>query len=86
MRRLVPALVLALSLAGCGDDQQAVNTQAVADESDANAITPVNDVTAIDAATGEAANMAADVNYTLEELDNESADNSASDSSPNSVE
>jgi hypothetical protein len=43
-----------------------------------------NDTTSIDAATGEDANMAADVNYTVNELDNlanddDSADNSDAD-------
>ena len=63
MRKLV--LILSLALASCGGNPQA-NNAAVAEESSAADICPVNDTTAIDAATGEAANMAADVNYTVE--------------------
>ena len=81
MRSLIP--LLGLMLASCGDDRQAANTAAVAEESDATALTPANDVTAIDAATGDAANMAADVNFTLEDLDNEAYDNSSANSVAN---
>lgn len=64
MRKLI--LLGALALASCGGNQQA-NNAAVSDESGAGDVTAVNDTTAIDAATGEAANMAADVNYTFNE-------------------
>ena len=69
MRPLIVVTLAALGLAGCGGDEQANNTvnidQAVmADDLDAN------DVTAIDAVTGDAANMAADVdiNFTNDML------------------
>jgi len=74
MRKLV--LLGALALAACGGNQQA-NNAAVSDESGAGDVTAVNDTTAIDAATGEAANMAADVNYTFnEQAANESGNKS----------
>jgi hypothetical protein len=65
------ALILAgaiLALSGCGNNDQADNTANV-DENLAAENIVTNDVTAIDAVTGDAANMAADVNYTAE-LDN----------------
>lgn len=64
MRKLI--LFSALALASCGGSQQA-NNAAVSEDSGAGDVTAVNDTTAIDAATGEAANMAADVNYTFNE-------------------
>ena len=71
MRPLI--LIAALALASCGGDQTA-NNAAVAEEAGADEIGAVNDATAIDAATGEAADMAADVNYTFNET-NETAGN-----------
>jgi hypothetical protein len=73
MRKLI--LIASLALASCGGNQQA-NNSAVAEESSAADIGPVNDTTAIDAATGEAANIAADVNYTFNE---ESPDGNGAD-------
>jgi hypothetical protein len=82
MRALI--LLSALALAACGSNQQA-NNNAVAEETGASDIGPVNDLTAIDAATGEAANMAADVNYTFDEdmnaAGNESANGTAANNS-----
>ena len=57
------ALILiagALALAACGNNDQADNTQNVDENLTAENIVS-NDVTAIDAVTGDAANMAADV-------------------------
>lgn len=65
MRALI--LVMTFALASCGGG--AGSNEAVAEDSSANQITAVNDVTAIDAATGEAADMAADVNYTFNEAE-----------------
>ncbi|HWI76864.1 MAG TPA: hypothetical protein VNS53_07275 [Sphingomicrobium sp.] len=80
MRKLI--LLSALALASCGGGQQA-NNAAVSEESGAGDVTAVNDTTAIDAATGEAANMAADVNYTFnEEATNESGNKSSNKSEP----
>jgi hypothetical protein len=81
MRRLILPGALALALAACGSNQQA-NNAAVSDESGAGDITAVNDTTAIDAATGEAANMAADVNYTFNEQATNGADNTTSTRAP----
>ncbi|MDQ3482295.1 MAG: hypothetical protein M3448_02635 [Pseudomonadota bacterium] len=64
MRKLM--MIAALGLASCSDNQQASNN-AVSEETSAADIGPVNDITAIDAATGEAANMAADVDYSFNE-------------------
>ena len=64
MRTLI--LIAALALAACGGNEPA-NNAAAAEELTADDIGPVNDATAIDAATGEAANMAAEVNYTFNE-------------------
>ena len=64
MRSLV--LILAatsLALAGCGKKDVTGNTSAL-DETVSAQDFSTNDTTAIDAATGADANMAADVNYT----------------------
>ena len=64
MRLLILTPVLALSLAACGksDDSEGQNAERALT---AEAIS-TNDVTAIDAVTGEAANIAADVELTVE--------------------
>ena len=62
---LIP--VLALSLAACGNKDQAANNDNVADSLTADSIVS-NDVTAIDAVTGDAANMAADVDMNFGNL------------------
>ena len=72
MRKLIVAGVL--FLAACSGNKQA-NNSAIAEEG-AGEITAVNDTTAIDAATGAAANMAADVDYTVDVNENDEADNS----------
>jgi len=77
MRKLI--LFSALALASCGGSQQA-NNAAVSEDGGAGDVTAVNDTTAIDAATGEAANMAADVNYTFNDAatnDTNETDNKA---------
>ncbi len=81
MRKTI--ILTAFALASCGSNAP-TNTAAVSDESDSAEVTAVNDTTAIDAATGEAANMAADVNYSLnEESADENAGNSSSDAPAN---
>src|SRR5438309_11328805 len=55
----------ALALAACGTNGQSDNTAAGGENLTAENIVS-NDVTAIDAVTGDSANMAADVNYTAE--------------------
>ena len=70
MRPLILLTVAALGLAGCGTGEQANNTVNV-DQAVMSEDLAANDVTAIDAVTGDAANMAADVdiNFTNEMLD-----------------
>ena len=69
MRLLILVTGLALTLAACGKDEQANNTVNV-DQAVMSDDLVANDVTAIDAVTGEAANMAADVdiNFTNQML------------------
>jgi len=62
MRPLILVAIAALALSGCGNNDQADNTQNVDENLTAENIVS-NDVTAIDAVTGDAANMAADVDY-----------------------
>ena len=59
---LIAGAAFALALAGCGNNDQTDNTQNVDENLMAENIVS-NDVTAIDAITGDAANMAADVDY-----------------------
>ena len=54
----------ALAISGCGPKEGAENAVATGDNFAAEAII-ANDTTVIDAATGDAANMAADVAYTI---------------------
>ena len=68
MRVLILLAGAALTLGACGKNDQSGNTANVDDSLTAENIV-ANDVTAIDAVTGDAANMAADVNY-ADELDN----------------
>ena len=51
----------ALGLAACNKDQPAQGNQAFSDDDFTQSAIVANDVTAIDAATGDAANMAADL-------------------------
>lgn len=62
MRVMIFAVALALPLSACGKDEAANESRANSNLT-AAAIAS-NDVTAIDAVTGEAANMAADVELT----------------------
>jgi len=83
MRALILTAGAALAVSACNNDQPTANTVNV-DEALAAQNVSANDTTSIDAATGEDANMAADVNYTLNELENlDNADNSADDSPSN---
>ena len=83
MRALMLAAGTALAVSACNNDQPTANTVNV-DEALAAQNVSANDTTSIDAATGEDANMAADVNYTLNEVENlDNADDSADDSATN---
>lgn len=61
-----------LGLSACGNNDQADNTQNVNENLSAESIVS-NDVTAIDAVTGDAANMAADVDMNYGNLEAENA-------------
>ena len=69
MRLLILALGTSLVLTACKNNDQS-DTAANVDESLTAESIVSNDVTAIDAVTGDAANMAADVDYTAEVADN----------------
>jgi hypothetical protein len=73
MRSLLLIAGVALALAGCGRNAQNDNNQAAGENLTAESIVS-NDVTAIDAVTGDAANMAADVDMNFGNL-NEISDN-----------
>ncbi len=82
MRALILFAGAALAISACNNDQAAENiTNADGDLTPQNIA--ANDTTAIDAATGEDANMAADVNFTVNETDNLSADNAANNATDN---
>src|SRR4051812_10614285 len=69
MRALVLVSSAALALAACGNNDQTDNTQNVDENLTAENIVS-NDVTAIDAVTGDASNMAADSDTNYVDLDN----------------
>ena len=75
MRAMIWIAGSALALSGCGDNQATENTLNIDATATAEDIAS-NDTTAIDAATGDDANMAADVNYILNEDEN-AADNAS---------
>ena len=77
MRALILVAGAALAMTACGGKQEAANTANV-DEQLAVENMAGNDVTAIDAATGEDANMAADVNFMINESVNLSGNGNAS--------
>jgi hypothetical protein len=77
MRALILVAAAALSLAACKNNDQHDNTMNVDENLTAENIVS-NDVTAIDAVTGDAANMATDVDMNYGNLDqNESGNVSA---------
>jgi len=76
MRALILVAVGALSLAACKNNDQRDNTMNVDENLTAQSIVS-NDVTAIDAVTGDAANMAADVDLNYGNLQNATGNTSA---------
>lgn len=82
MRHLLLIAAAALAVAGCKNNDQHDNTMNVDENLSAENIVS-NDVTAIDAVTGDAANMAADVNYE-DETDNSVANLPANEAAPKS--
>lgn len=78
MRALILVTGAALTISACNNDQPTANTTNVDDDLAAQNIS-ANDTTSIDAATGEDANMAADVNFSVNEADNVDGDDNAAD-------
>jgi hypothetical protein len=78
MRALILLASAALSASACNKEQPTANTTNVDQDLAAQNVS-ANDTTSIDAATGEDANMAADVNYTVNELDNAANDDDSAD-------
>jgi hypothetical protein len=70
------ALAALLALSACGNNDQTDNTQNVDENLTAENIVS-NDVTAIDAVTGDAANMAADSDMNFGNLDENAANEAA---------
>ena len=78
MRALILVAGAALTISACNNDQPTANTTNVDDDLAAQNIS-ANDTTSIDAATGEDANMAADVNFSVNDADNLAEDENAAD-------
>ena len=78
MRALILVAGAALTISACNNDQPTANTTNVDDDLAAQNIS-ANDTTSIDAATGEDSNMAADVNFSVNEADNADGDDNAAD-------
>ena len=77
-----PLLLAALAaLSACGNNNQADNTQNADENLSAESIVS-NDVTAIDAVTGDAANMAADVDMNFGNLDENAAETALNEGAP----
>ena len=82
MRALLLIAGAALALGGCGNNDQTDKTQNADENLTAENIVS-NDVTAIDAVTGDAANMAADVDMNFGNLDqNVGIETSSNEASP----
>ena len=80
MRALLLIAGAALALGGCGNNDQTDKTQNADENLTAENIVS-NDVTAIDAVTGDAANMAADVDTNFGGLDENGAAAGSAESS-----
>ena len=78
--RALQITVLDLVLAACGKNDQAADNGNIADSLTADNIVS-NDVTAIDAVTGDAANMAADVDMNFGNLDPKGQDSASNQAS-----
>jgi hypothetical protein len=70
MRALILVAVASLTISACGTKPGTDNAVTTSDNLAAEAII-ANDTTAIDAATGDAANMAADVDYSANLTDSD---------------
>ena len=85
MRAIFLVTGAALTLAACGDNGQAGNTTNIDESLTAENIVS-NDVTAIDAVTGDAANMAADMDVNFINGMDDGLDNAATSSEATSSE
>ena len=81
MRTLLLTAAAALALAGCKNNDQTDKTQNADENLSAESIVS-NDVTAIDAVTGDAANMAADVDMNFGGLDQNLSGASSNEAKP----
>jgi hypothetical protein len=84
MHRLILLVVIAIGLGACGKGAQETADQNAGENLTAESIVS-NDVTAIDAVTGDAANMAADVDMNYGNLLEENAAGSAANTSAKPV-
>ena len=78
MRALILVAGASLAIAACNTQESANNATSVDEDLAAQNI-DANDTTAIDAATGDDANMAADVNFSVNDADNLAEDENAAD-------
>jgi hypothetical protein len=87
MRAFILAAGAALAVSACGGNEAAQNVANIDQDLTANSIA-ANDTTSIDAATGDAANMATEMNIpvddSLNDSGNDSDSNAAGDSARNS--
>ena len=84
LRALTLISVATLVLAGCGGNEEQANNTVNIDQAVMSDELAANDVTAIDAVTGDAANMAADVdiNFTNEMLATSNGSGASSSDAP----
>jgi hypothetical protein len=73
MRRLILIAAVAIALGACGRSSQQETNEVTGENLTAESIGSSNDVTAIDAVTGDAANMAADVDMNYGNLEENGA-------------
>jgi hypothetical protein len=73
MRRLILIVAVAIGLGACGKNGQQETNEIAGENLTAESIGTSNDVTAIDAVTGDAANMAADVDMNYGNLEENGA-------------
>ena len=81
MRTLILVAAASLAMSACGSKPGAENAVATSDNLAAEAII-ANDTTAIDAATGDAANIAADVDYSVNQVSDDGSDIAAGSRTP----